>query len=154
MLCQQHWWLVPSSFFTISLFWGSLFKSPWLTFPFWRVLEGWPLIFLFPRLLDSTFSDPPFNYFPFCHFSQMDWFLSIKLKDSQLSSFIVHFPGFPEVLDPYSWVIGSQVFWSFFASLGGWWDISTLVLRVSGHAPLNCLSPNLALLHIQRIPGS
>ena len=66
---------------------------------------------------------------------------------------MVHLSGFSKVPDPYLWVAGSQVFWSFSASLGGWWDISTLVLCVSGHAPLNCLSPNLALLHIPRIPS-
>ena len=67
---------------------------------------------------------------------------------------MVHLPEFPEVLDPYSWVVGSQAFWSFSASLDGWWDISALVLRVSRHAPLNCLSPNLVLLHIPKILGS
>ena len=75
------------------------------------------------------------------------------MKDPQPPSFTVHLPRLPEVPDPYSWVVGSQVFWSFSTSLGGWWDISTLVLCVSGHAPLNCPSPNLALLHIPRIPG-
>ena len=88
----------------------------------------------FPRLLDFTFSDPPFGCFPFCQFSQMGWFLFIRLKDPQPPSFMVHLPGFPEILDPYSWVVGSQAFWSFFASLGGWWNISSLVLCVSRHA--------------------
>ena len=45
-------------------------------------------------------------------------------------------------------------FFFFLASLGGWWDIYVLVLHVSRHAPLNRLSPNLALLHILRILGS
>ena len=68
-------------FLTISLFWGSLFKSSQLTFLFWGVLKGWPLIFLFPKLLDTTFSDLPFGCFSFCHFSWMVGFPSIKLKD-------------------------------------------------------------------------
>ena len=67
---------------------------------------------------------------------------------------MVYLPRFPEVPDLFLWVVGSQVFWSFFYILGGWWDISALVLHVSGHAPLNCLNLNLALLHIPRIPSS
>jgi len=106
------------------------------------------------HLFRPTFLDPPFGCFPFCHFSQIGWFLSIRLKDPQPPSFMVHLPRFPKVPDPYSWVVGSQVFWSFSASLGGWWDIFALVLRVFGHAFLNCLSLNLALLHISRIPSS
>ena len=124
-------------------------------FPVLGGLEGWPLIFPFPGLLDSTFSDPPFNCFPFCHFSQVSWFLSVRLKDPQPPSFMVLLPGFPEVPDPYSWVVGSQAFWSLF--LHHWVadkDISILVPCVSWHAPLNCLNPNLVLLHVSRIPGS
>ena len=46
-----------------------------------------------------------------------------------------------------------QVLCPFFVSLGGWWDTSTLILCALGHASLSCLNPNLALLHISRIPG-
>ena len=82
ILCQQHWWLVSSLFFIISSFWDFLFEKPQLTFPFWGVLEGWPLIFLLSRLLDSTFSDPTFSCFSFCHFP--------KWADSFLPSCDVH----------------------------------------------------------------
>ena len=89
-------------------------QKPLADFPILGVLKGWPLIFPFPRLLDSTFSNSPFGCFPLCHFSQMGWFLFTKLKDPQPPFFIVHLPGLLEVPDPYSWVVGSQVFWSFF----------------------------------------
>lgn len=79
--------------------------------------------------------------------------LSIRLKDPQPPSFIVHLPGFPEIPGPYSWVAGSQVFSSFSASLGGWWDTFALVLCVPGHAPLRWLNLKLALLNILRIPN-
>ena len=117
-------------------------QKPLVDFLVLGVLKGWPLIFSFPRLLNSTFSGSPFGYFPLSHFSQMGWFLPTKLKDPHPPFFMVHLPRFPEIPDPYSWVVGSQTFWSFF-SIIGW----------LGHAPLNCLSPNLALLHISRIPG-
>ena len=95
-----------------------LIQKPLADFPFWEALERWPLIFPFPRPLDSTFSDPPFGCSPLCHFSQMGWFLSINLKDLQPPSFMVHLPGFPEVPTPHSWVVDSQVFWSFFCIIG------------------------------------
>ena len=66
-----------------------------LTFPFWGVLEVWPLVFLLPRLLDSNFSDPHFGSFSLCHFSQVSWFLSARLKDPQPHSLMVLLPGFP-----------------------------------------------------------
>ena len=83
----------------------------------------------------------------------MGRFSSIRLKDPQPPSFMVHLPGFLEVLDPFSWVVGSQVFCPFSTSLGGWWDTCALVLCVLGHAPLSYLNSNLALPHIPRILG-
>ena len=83
----------------------------------------------------------------------MGRFPSIRLKDAQPPSFMVHFPRFPEVPDPFSWVADSQVFCPFSASLDSWWDTSALLLYVLGHAPLSSLNPNLALLHILMIPG-
>ena len=112
MLCQQHWWLVPSLFLIIFFFWGSFFKRPLANFLVLGVLKGWLLFFPSPRLLDSTFLDPPFGFFPFCHFSQVSWFLSARLKVSQPHSFIVLLSGFPKIPAPCSWIVGSQVFWS------------------------------------------
>ena len=65
--------LVASLFLILHYFilWDFLFQKPQLTFPFWGVLEGWPLVFLLSRLLDSTFLDPTFGCFSFCHFFQV-----------------------------------------------------------------------------------
>ena len=155
MLCQQHWWLaLPHSSLFSSFEVYSSKASSWLSRSK-GVLEGWPLFFPSSRFLDSIFSDPPFSCFPFCHFSQVSWFLSVRLKDPQPPSFMVLPPGFPEVPNPYSRVVGSQAFWSLF--LHHWVadkDIPILVPCVSWHAPLNCLNPNLVLLRVPRIPGS
>ena len=154
ILCQQHWWLVSSLFFIISSFWDFLFEKPQLTFPFWGVLEGWPLIFLLSRLLDSTFSDPTFSCFSFCHFPKWansflpGWNIPshIPLQFFLLGSF--RYQAFTHGLlvlkpsDPLS------------ISLGGWYGhiyYSSLCFLVP---TLNCLNPNLALLHVPRIPGS
>ena len=154
MLCQQHWELVPSSFFIISLFWGSLFKKPQPTFPFWGVLKGWSLVFLFPKVSRLYFLDLYFGCFPFFHFSQVGWFLLARLKNPQPFSFMVLLPRFLKVPSPYSWVVGSQALWSLFYILG--WLIRTYMFLfwVSWHAPLTCLNLILALLHVPRILGS
>lgn len=114
MLCYQHWWLVPPSFLITFFFWSSFFKRSLANFP---VLGGPKRLLLFlpsPKLLDSTFLDPPFSLFSFCHFSQVSWFLSTRLKVSQPLSFMVLLSGFLEVLAPCSWIIGSQAPWSIF----------------------------------------
>ena len=110
------WSLLYSSLF-------SFFEVPSSKGLLLGVLEGWLLFFPSPRLLDSTFLDPPFGFFSFCHFSQVSWFLSAKLKVSQPHSFIVLLFGFPEVPAPCSWIVGSQAFWSPFCII--MWLIGT-----------------------------
>ena len=153
MLCQQHWWLVSSLFSHSFPLLKFLLQKPLADFP---VLGGskWLIFNLsFPKTFRYHFSDPLFGCFTLCHFLQMGKFPSIRLKDTQPPSFKVHLPGFPELPDLFSWVASFQVFCPFLASLGGWWDTSALILCVPRHAPLSRLNPNLALLHIPRIPG-
>ena len=56
--------LIPHYFLLLRF----LLQRPLANFPVLGVLEGWPLFLPFPSLLDSTFLDPTFGYFPFCHF--------------------------------------------------------------------------------------
>ena len=51
MLCQQHWWLVPSLFLIIFSFWCFFPKSLLLTFHFGVSLKSWLLVLLPSRSL-------------------------------------------------------------------------------------------------------
>ena len=85
--------------------------------------KGLPFGLSFSKVSRLHFSNPSFGCFPFYHFSQVSWFLPTRLKDPQPPSFMVLLPGFTEVPSPYSWVVGSQVFWSLFCVIG--WLIRT-----------------------------
>ena len=154
MLCQQHGWLVSSSFFIISFFWDFLFKRPQLTFSFWGVLKGWPLVFLLSKLLDSTFFKSNFWLLFPLSFSPSELILSYQVKSfpaTFLHGFSFWVPRgisllfmncwFPIllILFLHQWVVDR--------------GISVLVSCISWHALLNCLNPSLALLHVSRIPG-
>ena len=92
-------------------------KNPLADFPVLGVLGGWLFVLSFSKASKFHFSDPPFGCFSFCHFSQVSWFFSARLKDLKPPSFLV-LPRFPEVPTPHSWVVDSQVFWSFFCIIG------------------------------------
>ena len=154
MLCQQHWWLIPSSLFIIFFFWGSFFKSLYLTFPFWRVLEDWPLFFPSLRLLDSTFQTHLLVAFSFVIFPS-ELIPSFQAERSAVIFLHGSSSWVPQGTRPLL-----MSYWSLnllISSLHHWVadrDIFVLVLRISRHAPLNCFSTNLAFLHILRILSS
>ena len=129
--------LVAGPFFILNYF--LLLRFPLQKAPCWLsrsggILESWLLFFPSLRLLDSTSSDPPFGCFPFCHFSQVNWFLSARLKDPKPPSFMVLPPGFPKVPNPYSWVVGSQALWPHYWVSNK--DIFVFIPYISWHAPL------------------
>ena len=155
MLCQQHWWLVPSWFFIIFFLWRFLLQKPLANLPVLRDPRRLTFVLSFSKASRFHLFRPTFWLLFFLSFSQVSWFLSARLKDLQPPSFMVFLLGFHKVLGSYSWIVGSQAFWSFFCIIG--WLIGTylfLFLVFSWHASLNCLNPNLALLHVSRIPGS
>ena len=99
---------------------------PFLTpadFPILRDLRRLTFGFSFSKASRFHLFRPTFWLLFPLSFSQVSWFLPSKLKDPQSSSFMVHLPGFPEVPDPYSWVVGPQIFWSLLCIIG--WLIGT-----------------------------
>ena len=153
MLCQQHWWLVPSLFSHYFPLLRFLLQKPLADSLVLGGSKGLTSNLLFPKTFRYHFSDPLFGCFTFCHFFQIGKFSFIRIKDPQPPPFMVHLLGFPELPDPFSWVASSQIFCPFLASLGGRWDTFVFILCVPWHAPLSCLNLNLALLHIPRILG-
>ena len=109
----QHWWLVPSLFSHYFLFLRFLLQKPLAKFPILGGSKGVTSNLSFPKTSRYHFLDQLFGCFTFCHFLQIGRFLSIKLKDPQPPSFMVHLRRFLEVPDPFSWVAGSQVFCPF-----------------------------------------
>ena len=119
---------------------ATLMAGPFLILhylPFWRFPLQKPLadfpVLRGPRKLtfDLSFSKasrfhifrPTFWLLSLLSFSQVSWFLPTKLENPQPPSFMVLLSSFPEVPNPYSWVVGSQVFWSLFCIIG--WLIGT-----------------------------
>ena len=99
---------------------------PFLTpadFPILGDLKGLTFGFSFSKASRFHLFRPTFWLLFPLSFSQVSWFLPSKLKDPQSPSFMVHLPGFPKVPDPYSWVIGPQIFWSLLCIIG--WLIGT-----------------------------
>ena len=77
--------LIPHYFLLLRF----LLQKPLAYFPIRGVLKGEHLFLPIPRLPDSIFSDPPFGCFSFCHFSQVNRFLSVELKNLQPPSLVV-----------------------------------------------------------------
>ena len=119
-----------------------LLQKPLADFPVLRDPRRLTFVLSFSKASRFHFSDPPFGCFPFCHFFQVSWFLSVRLKDPQPPSFMVLLPRFLELPDPYSWVVGSQAFWSLFYIIG--WLIGTYLfwfLMFLGMPPWTILIP-------------
>ena len=155
MLCQQHWWLVPSLFLIIFFFWGSFFKRPFVDF----LVLGGPrrlaFVLSFSKAFRFHFFRPTFwllsllSFFPgkLIPFCQVESFPATFFHSSSFwvprgTSPLFMNCWFPSLLIPFlhHYVVDR--------------DVSVLLLCVSWYAPLNCLNPNLALLHVPRIPGT
>ena len=154
MLCQQHWWLVSSTFLIIFFFWCFSLESLYLAFRSGVSLDSWLLVLLPSRLLNLTFSNSAFGCLSLCHFLKWaDSFLpGWKLPSHSPSWFL--FLGSPRYQPLIHELLVPKPFDSFLHHWVADRDISILVPYVSWHPFLNCLNPTLALLHIPRIPSS
>ena len=88
------------------------FQKTSVDFPVLGGPKGLTFGLSFSKISRLHFSNPSFGCFPFCHFSQVGWFLPARLKDPQPPFFMILLPGFPEVLGRCSCIVGSQAFWS------------------------------------------
>ena len=153
MLCQQHWWLVPSIFSHYFPFWGSPPQKSLVDLPLWGGLKGWLSMLLFPKLLNTTFQAHFFGSFTFVFFSKWADSFLIKLKDPQPPSFMVHLLTLPKVLDFFSWSAGSQAICLF---LHHWVTDGThpfLFFMLMGMLSWAVSIPIAVLLHTPKIPG-
>ena len=154
MLCQQHWWLVPSLFLIIFFFWCFFPESLLLAFHSGMSLESWLLVPLPSRLLNLTFSDSAFGCLSRCHFPKWaDSFLPGWKLPSHFSSWFL-FLGSPRYQPLVHELLVSKPSDSFLHHWVADRDISILIPCVSWHPFLNCLNPTLALLHVPRISSS
>ena len=104
------------------------------------------------RLLDSTFSDPYFSLLSFFSSELIPFYQAEKSPSTFLHGSSSWVPRDNRPLLMSCWFLSLLI-----PFLHHWMadrDIFVMVPCVSWHAPLNCLNPNLALLHAPRIPSS
>ena len=150
MLCQQHWWLVPSLFLIIFSFWCFFPKSLLLTFHSGVPLKSWPLVLLPSRSL--TFFRFSF-WLPFL----LSFFPSKPIPSCQVESLPSYCPSWFFFLGSLRYqplvheLLVSKLSSSFLHHWVADRDVSVLVPCVFLALLLICLNLILALLHVSKI---
>ena len=152
MLCQQHWWLVPSLFLIIFSFCCFLPKSLLLTFHSGVPLKSWPFG-PFSFKISHLFQTQLLVAFPFVIFPKWaDSFLPGWKSSSYFPSWFF-FLGSPRYQLFVHELLVSKLSGSFLHHWVADRDVSVLIPCVFLALLLSYLNLILALLHVPRIPS-